>query len=241
MLRPAKTLIPRMTSFWMRGYTPDEPISLEMKKRWLGQVTPEIKQTAMTFKSDLDSYRREVEGGMPGEYSNIYQTPEGTMTMVMMIDQLPRVIYDNTPAAFEFEDHARLQSYLALEKDWIFEITEIERALVLFPIIRAESDSSVEAGISLLDDNYDAAPRAYRPFLADLRKYAVSRLDVLKRFGRYPLRNAILNRQSTPEEQEYLASLRIPPPPPAPFHRPYRRVPLSAATAKGELDEEGEQ
>ncbi|HEX6765107.1 MAG TPA: DUF924 family protein, partial [Polyangiaceae bacterium] len=63
-------------------------------------------------------------------------------------------------------------------------------------------------GVALSVRNAVGAERAWRPRLIESVDFARKHLDVIARFGRFPHRNAVLGRESTPEEQEYLEYLR---------------------------------
>jgi uncharacterized protein (DUF924 family) len=124
--------------------------------------------------------------------------------MVVVLDQFPRNIYRGQPRAFAYDDKA-----LAITLEGIGQAVDRrlglhERAFFYLPLEHSESleiqDRSVERYASLVLSQ----PLEQREPARNYLNYAWQHYEIIKRFGRYPHRNAILGRPSTPEESEFL-------------------------------------
>lgn len=102
------------------------------------------------------------------------------------------------------EQYIRESVFQAIHAGHHVQVDPIERAFYYLPLLRPEEVMSVEIAVKRLQEVHDEAPRVYRPFLHAVLLWAREHQSVMGRFGRYPQRNAIMNRLSTPEEVEYL-------------------------------------
>ena len=83
--------------------------------------------------------------------------------------------------------------------------TPWEKTFFFLPLGHAEELASVEVAVRLAEELAAQAPPELRPVLEHSASQARRHRDVIARFGRHPHRNAVLGRQSTSEELEYLA------------------------------------
>ncbi len=92
-----------------------------------------------------------------------------------------------------------IDHYTALETPW-------QKTFFLLPLGHSEDLQNLELAVKLADELAQEAPQEYRALLEFSAAQARRHQDVIARFGRHPHRNEVLNRQSTPEELEYLAT-----------------------------------
>lgn len=122
-------------------------------------------------------------------------TPDARLALVIVFDQFPRNIYRGSPLAFATDGLALKEAKAALAVGADKSIDENRRAFFYMPFEHAEDMDEQERCVALFEalgnENY--------------LDYAHQHLDVIKRFGRFPHRNPILGRTSTPEEKAYLA------------------------------------
>jgi uncharacterized protein (DUF924 family) len=122
-------------------------------------------------------------------------TPDARLALVIVFDQFPRNIYRGSPLAFATDGLALKEAKAALAVGADKSVDESRRAFFYMPFEHAEDMDEQERCVALFealgDENY--------------LDYAHRHLDVIKRFGRFPHRNPILGRTSTPEEKAYLA------------------------------------
>lgn len=121
--------------------------------------------------------------------------PHSALALVLLLDQFSRQVWRDQARAFSGDARALALSQRALELGWIeAEPARVRRQFWLMPHLHSESLAVVEASIALFERYSDAATAAVA------RRHA----DWLRRFGRYPHRNAALGRISTAEEEELL-------------------------------------
>jgi uncharacterized protein (DUF924 family) len=125
-------------------------------------------------------------------------TAEGSLARILLLDQFTRNIFRDTPRAFAGDERALATAEDAVARGFDGELPVRERWFVYMPFEHAESVPAQHRSLELfgalaLEMGDDDA-------LVWARKHA----DVIFRFGRYPHRNAILGRASTPEEEAYL-------------------------------------
>jgi uncharacterized protein (DUF924 family) len=125
--------------------------------------------------------------------------PQGVLARILVLDQFTRNAYRNTPRAFE-GDTLALQAACALAASCAHrELAPQQRAFAYMPFEHAEDPVMQERAVALF-----TLLAADHPGFEETLDYARRHRDVIARFGRFPHRNAILGRASTPEEAEFL-------------------------------------
>jgi uncharacterized protein (DUF924 family) len=120
------------------------------------------------------------------------------LALVILLDQLPRNMFRGTPQAFATDALAREVATHLIQAGFDQRLLPIERAFVYMPFMHSETLADQQYSVELFQQL--AQEREYLSFVT----YAIEHLEVIKRFGRFPHRNAILRRPSTPEETEFL-------------------------------------
>ena len=122
------------------------------------------------------------------------ETPLGALGLVLLLDQVSRNIHRGSPLAFAADSHA-----LKLTRGWVArgyhrKLPAPQAFWLLMPFEHAE--------------DLDAQRRCFAIFstmgLSEMAYYAKIHLDIIEKFGRFPHRNPILGRRSTPEELAFL-------------------------------------
>ncbi len=129
-------------------------------------------------------------------------TPEGALALLLLLDQLPRNCHRGTAQAFASDAHARAIARRAvLERRLDLALTPMQRIFAYLPFEHSEAMADQDLSVALVeglrDDPRYAAPDG--PI-----DYAWRHWHVIRRFGRFPHRNAVLGRASTPSEQAWL-------------------------------------
>lgn len=138
--------------------------------------------------------------------------PRGGVAAVVLVDQFPRNVYRGSARSFVFDSVACRLAKQVLARDDIGDLRMAERCFLLIPLEHSEDISDhdqLQDELARLDAKCaDEAPpdSSVTKLVQATRKYADDHTVVVRRFGRYPHRNAVLGRQSTPEEEEYLKS-----------------------------------
>ncbi len=122
---------------------------------------------------------------------------EGALALCLLLDQFPRRIYRGSAAAFETDEKALLVAKQAVSKSFDQLLSPEKRFFIYLPFEHSENMSDQKRNLDLFKSMERENPIAYRT--------AQRRFAVFERFGRFPERNAALERESTPEELEYLS------------------------------------
>ena len=121
-------------------------------------------------------------------------TAEGALALVLLLDQAPRNTHRGTPAAFAGDAWARQVASVAVANGLDAELTSSGRLFLYLPFEHSEDLADQERALALIgalgNDQWTHYARLHR--------------DIIARFGRFPHRNAILDRTSTPEERAFL-------------------------------------
>lgn len=192
----AKTLgrIDNILHFWFGDRVEVTDVYLKGRMQfWFGKnpvVDKEIKD-----RFELQDYKLSVEGKtVPWR-----ETPRGCLAQILVFDQFPRnmfrgdhLMYATDAQALETAKHAVAQGY---DKS----LSPVERMFLYMPFQHSENIEDQTIGVRLFEELAREST-----LLTDDLKYAKMHYDVIKRFGRFPHRNEILSRRSTPEEVEFL-------------------------------------
>ena len=126
-------------------------------------------------------------------------TPHGALARIIVLDQFTRNVHRGTPRAFAGDEQA-LALAVALTQDGLDQqLPPMLRAFAYLPFEHAE-DLAMQARAVELFQRLSQA----QPGFESMLDYAQRHQEVIARFGRFPHRNAILGRASTPEEVEFL-------------------------------------
>ena len=131
-------------------------------------------------------------------------SPRGRLALILLLDQLPRAIHRGTPAAFAQDLDARRVAEQGLDSGADRLLRPIERLFFYLPFEHSEDLEDQDRSVALFRDLEAEVPVEHKATFADFVDYAVRHREIIARFGRFPHRNAILGRESTPEEQAFL-------------------------------------
>lgn len=128
--------------------------------------------------------------------------PQSALARILVLDQFCRNVHRGTPLAFAGDPQALPAALAMVEARHDLALTPLQRGFVYLPFEHAEDLAMQERAVALFERMHDAAPAAQG--IAGMLDYARRHREVIQRFGRFPHRNVILGRASTPEEQAYL-------------------------------------
>jgi len=190
-ITPLGPNVNRIISHWFDG---PEPI-----KRWFGggpQVDAEIKEQ---FGGLVEKAR--------AEQLNVWtEEPTGTLALILLLDQFPRNIFRGSPLAFSSDAQALKIATEGIAKGFDRQVPHMQQGFFYLPMMHDETLLSQIAVIAMFesllarcDPNSEMATHSNKSV-----QFAKSHLHCILHFGRFPSRNEILGRKSTPEEIEYL-------------------------------------
>jgi uncharacterized protein (DUF924 family) len=119
---------------------------------------------------------------------------------------VPRNAYRGTAAAFAFDREALALTVEGLQLAADVALDPIERLFFYLPLEHAETLEAQDTAVALIDRLAAEAPEDLREFCAACAGFARGHRDVIAKFGRFPYRNAVLSRESTAAELEWLAA-----------------------------------
>jgi uncharacterized protein (DUF924 family) len=134
------------------------------------------------------------EAAAAGLLSDWEATREGALALVIVLDQFPRNMFRGSARAFAADPLALAVAKRAIERGFAIATTVEERAFFYLPFEHSEQLTDQERCCALFRATGDA----------DLVKWAELHADIIRRFGRFPHRNAALGRTTTAEEQAFL-------------------------------------
>ncbi len=179
---------------------------------WFGNPTAQLPEAGLRqrwFKKsdDFDREIREQFGDlhaalMAGEHTDWLETALGCLARVLVLDQFSRNIFRNEPAAFASDALALATTDHVLEQNSLLELSPDGQCFLLMPLMHAEDRDRQAQSVEQFTALAERAPE--QPGLAANVDYAHRHKKIVDRFGRYPHRNEILSRASTPEELEFL-------------------------------------
>ena len=139
-----------------------------------------------------------VEAALAGAFAAWDATPEGALARVLLLDQFTRNIFRDTPRAFAGDAQALAAAQAAVARGFDRALDPLQRWFLYLPYEHAEDVAVQRQSLALFEaltrETGDGEPLEWA------RRHA----DVIFRFGRYPHRNEVLGRVSTPEEVAFL-------------------------------------
>ena len=136
------------------------------------------------------------ERALAGQLDHWMTRAEGCLALVILLDQFPLNMYRGRPESFSGEAQARTVAEVAIRRGFDGELDGAGRSFLYMPYMHSENREDQARSVAL----YEAAG------LQENLKFARHHQGIVERFGRFPHRNAILGRVSTPDELAWLAS-----------------------------------
>ena len=164
----------------------------EHERRWFAQDAGFDQACRNGFLADHERAAR-------GELDSWKAEPSSALALVLLLDQFPRNIFRGMARAFATDSKALATAKDAIERGLDLALGPARRPFIYLPFQHSEH----------LDEQHESV-RLFRKLAADdparagYVQYAEDHLELIRRFGRFPHRNAVLGRVSTPEEREFL-------------------------------------
>jgi uncharacterized protein (DUF924 family) len=156
-------------------------------QKWFGKDADFDHEIAARF---LAAHEAAAAGGL----SSWEATPEGALALLLLLDQFPRNMFRGSARAFATDPLARAVADRAIEQGFDRSAASDERKFFYLPFEHSENLADQERSLALWRRASGGTPD----------RYAEIHADIIRRFGRFPHRNAMLGRATTPEEQAFL-------------------------------------
>ncbi|MFL9597847.1 DUF924 family protein [Aeromonas veronii] len=187
-----------MIDFWFGDEADDVLRATRQAPLWWGKSSEMDALLASRF-GEL------AEAAAKGSLAHWADLPSGRLALILLLDQLPRNIHRGTPAAFAQDPLARDLCLKGLSIGADKSLSPLERVFFYLPLEHAESREQQARSVALFEAL--AAEQAGTPAqatFAGFADFARRHQVIIERFGRFPHRNDILGRTSTPEEAAFL-------------------------------------
>ena len=183
--------------YWLAdGLEKDWP-SASLEKRWFGGgVEQDVEIDAM--------FGPLVAAALDGDLVDWEATPLTRLALVIVLDQFTRNVYRGQAQAFAGDGRAQqlVMQSLALGHDQA--LPRVGRVFFYMPLMHAEDPALQDECVSRFEALIKSSPPELSETLNGNLKFAREHRDIIQRFGRFPYRNAVLGRKSSPEESEFL-------------------------------------
>jgi len=133
------------------------------------------------------------EAAARGELDAWAGTAEGALALLTLLDQFPRNCFRGAARMYATDPKAREVASAAVAAGFDLQVAPELRGFFYLPFMHSERIEDQDRCLELM-----------QPLGGDGSRYAAHHRAIIERFGRFPHRNAILGRQSTPEEQQFL-------------------------------------
>jgi len=178
----------------MTGKTPADAIAL--CDFWFGaHAKPKWWDKDADFDAEIRRRFGALQGrAAAGDLSEWEETTKGSLALIVLLDQVPRNIYRDTPRAFATDSMALALAKRAIERGHDRDLEPEERLFLYMPFQHSENLKDQKRCVALIESLGTE----------NTAEYAQRHLEIIERFGRFPHRNRILGRASTDEELAFL-------------------------------------
>ncbi len=180
-----------------------DPVAEDILRFWFGAADPraEFERRDVWFKATpefdaqlVENYLDVHERAAAGAFDRFVESAADCLALIVALDQFPRNVYRGTPRAFEADPKAREVAAAAIDRGYDKGFSYFPRVFVYLPFEHSERLADQERSVALFSGLGEG------PSL----DAAVGHYEAIRKFGRFPHRNAALGRRNTPEEEEYL-------------------------------------
>jgi uncharacterized protein (DUF924 family) len=185
--------------FWFRDAAGDPARAQARQAVWFGASAAMDAEIRQRFGAAIEAAAR-------GELSHWRDAARPALALVVLLDQFPRNVWRGTPRAFAHDSQALEIASASVAAGHLDALAPIEQAFLILPYEHSELLDAQRDCVQLSEQILNAAAAEWRPVLEVYADYARQHLALIERFGRFPHRNAVLGRESTPAERAFLGA-----------------------------------
>ncbi len=145
-----------------------------------------------------------LEAELKNELTSWGNNPREQLTRILLLDQFPRNMYRDTAHAFACDERARRLAHAVLTQGTDRKLRPVERVFIYLPFEHSEDVQDQATSVRLFAALAEEVPATLKQAFQNFLDFAEKHKEIIDRFGRFPHRNALLGRDSTPEELEFL-------------------------------------
>lgn len=162
---------------------------------WKAAGPPKWFAKDEAFDAEIrDRFEPAYRAASDGRLDDWERAPEGALALVILLDQFPRNMFRGTEDVYRTDGKALLLAERAIERGHHQAVDQAMRRFFFLPFQHAEDLAAQDRAVALSEAFGDA----------DAVTWARHHRDIVARFGRFPHRNALLGRETTPEEAAFL-------------------------------------
>jgi uncharacterized protein (DUF924 family) len=185
-------------SFWFGDDVEDEASIEAASARWFGRDDAFDAEIARRFGSLPERARA-------GELDDWRSSANTALALVLVLDQFPRNLHRDSADAFRYDGLALEIALAAIEAGFDEAVEPVRAPFFYLPLEHAEDLAAQDRCVALFERLQNRCAPRLREHVNQYHSYAVRHRNVILRFGRFPHRNAHLQRSSSEEERAYLA------------------------------------
>lgn len=179
-------------TFWFDDPNAPESEYGQQRSRWF-KKDPAFDETIQT------QFLADYEQAAAGQLAHWLSQPRDCLALILLLDQFPRNLFRQSPRSFAADGLALAAARYAVAQGYDQALLPVERIFIYLPFEHSEVLADQQESVRLI-----SALAEHHPDMASILDYAIRHQDVIERFGRFPHRNEVLGRATTPAEAEFL-------------------------------------
>jgi uncharacterized protein (DUF924 family) len=183
--------------FWLGDLDGDRLAEEALTQRWWRKESDFDHEIGAKFEPTWQAI-------MAGDREGWLQDPHSRLAYLIVLDQLSRNMFRGTARAFDGDAKAQAVAADGVKLGLDRVLHGHERVFFYMPFMHSESLATQDRGLELFKSLRDQSDGRVRQMASGIVEYARKHRDVIARFGRFPHRNPVLERDSTPAELEFL-------------------------------------
>ncbi len=190
--------IEQVLDFWFGACGADGSLDPTKRRMWFGDGRKYDAEIRERFGA---LHERASRGELAPEWR---ATPAGRLGLIVVLDQFSRHIHRDTPAAFAQDPAARRLAVEGIDLGADRKLVPAQRCFFYLPLEHAEDIELQRLSVRCFDGLARTVAPEWRKEYDGYLDYAQRHRDIIERFRRFPHRNAVLGRESTPAEKKFL-------------------------------------
>ena len=180
-----------------------EQLARAVRDFWLdpGRLTRDARHSAQLLRTRFGPLLEQAAAGELAAWTN---SPRRCLSLIILLDQFPRIIHQGTARAYACDEMALATTLGGMESGADAMLSLTERLYFYMPMQRAESLPMQEESLALFRRLALAATVLERPLATSALRTARDSHRIIARFGRFPRRNRVLGRVTTAQEHAWL-------------------------------------
>ena len=165
----------------------------------LGKVQNKWFEKNADFDAEiLTNFLPQYELAASDQLNNWQESAQSCLALILLLDQFPRNMFRGTTQAFATDSKALAAAEYAVNNNFDRELLTVQKWFIYLPFEHSENLENQQKSVELFRQ------LSGKPESDSVIDFAVRHFKIIERFGRFPHRNQILGRETTPEEAEFL-------------------------------------